>query len=831
MLLQNIFVTLRVNIEKGQKLNIPDNIESKIGFDSVRRMVAARCGSALSRALVDEMAFSADHATVVKRLGRTAEMLGILTGDNDFPAGAMPDITARLHSVRPEGTYLTADELVDLQTALSTVADIVKYFDARRDEEGHSSLPLLDEIAVGLTTFPALSALIGRTVDRWGNVKDNASPELADIRRRLSQMNGTVNSVMRRVIAAAVRDGYLDADASASVRDGRLVVPVAPMNKRRIPGIVHDESASGKTVFIEPAEVVEANNRLRELKMDEHREVVRILVDVASQLRPHLDSLLECYGLLALFDFIRAKALFAADIDACLPSVADGTDLEWYHAEHPVLRESLARQGKKVVPLDITLTPERRILVVSGPNAGGKSVTLKTVAVVQYMLQCGLLPPVYDNSRMGVFDSLLLDIGDDQSIEDDLSTYSSHLRHMKMFLAAGDSRSLVLIDEFGAGTEPQIGGAIAQALLAEFNEKGMWGVITTHFQNLKKFAGETPGLVNGSMLYDRREMRPLFSLSIGAPGSSFAIEIARKTGLPEKIIAAAGEIVGSDYVNLDKYLLDIARDRRYWDNKRQQIRLKEKKMDEVLKRYEDDAETLRQQRRAIIAEARDEARKILEGSNAAVERTIREIRESQADRQQTIEARERLENDKKALSAQKSSSNALLDKAPKAKKPKKSTAPAEKKTLAVGDYVLLDGAGTPGVIKEIRGKEAVAVFGQLLTTVKLSRLTPTLRKPSSGTTAPVVSASTSDSSRERQLNFRQEIDVRGMRTDEALQAVTYFIDDAVQFNSSRVRILHGTGNGILRRFIREYLDTVPAVRRYADEDVRFGGAGITVVEL
>lgn len=812
-------------------MNIPVNIEQKIGFDSVRHMVADRCSSVGGRQLVEEMAFSSDHSEIVRNLGRVAEMLGIITGDNDFPAGTIHDLSGRLRSIRPEGTYLTAEELVELHVTLATVADIAKYFDSRRDDDGQSSLPLLDEIAVKLYAFPALAATIGRTVDRWGNVRDSASPELADIRRRLAQMNGTVNSVMRRVIATAIKEGYLEADTSASVRDGRLVIPVAPMNKRRIPGIVHDESASGKTVFIEPAEVVEANNRLRELRMEEHREIVRILISVASELRPHIDGLLESYGQLALFDFIRAKAIFARDIEASFPEVAAEPDVEWYHAVHPVLRESLARQRKEVVPLDIILTPKRRILVVSGPNAGGKSVTLKTVAVVQYMLQCGLLPPVYDNSRMGVFDSILLDIGDDQSIEDDLSTYSSHLRHMKQFLTVGTSRSMVLIDEFGAGTEPQIGGAIAQALLAEFNAMGMWGVVTTHFQNLKKFADETEGLVNGSMLYDRREMRPLFVLSIGNPGSSFAIEIARKIGLPENIIAAAGEIVGSDYINLDKYLLDIARDRRYWENKRQQVRLKEKKIDEVLRRYEDEAENLREQRRAIIADARSEARKILEGSNAAVERTIREIKESQAEKQTTLQAREKLESDKKALSAGVESGHPLLDKAPKTKKAKKVVQPTSKKELSPGDYVLLDGTGTPGVIKEIRGKEAVAVFGQLLTTVKLSRLSSTLRKPAAGVKAPVISASTSDSSRERQLNFKQEIDVRGMRTDEALQAVTYFIDDAIQFNASRVRILHGTGNGILRRFIREYLDTVPSVSRYADEDVRFGGAGITVVEL
>lgn len=813
----------------------PDTIEQKIGFDAVRRMVAAKCLSSLGEEMVETMAFSADYDTVARELGRVDEFRAILQGDDDFPSGGIRDITVRLKSIRPDGTYLTAAELVDLGVSLATMASIEAFFRISRNPEGISPFPLLDEVARELNVFPLLSSAIDRVVDRWGNIKDNASAELADIRRRIGQMGGAVNSAMRRVIARAVKDGLLDADASASVRDGRLVIPVAPMNKRRIPGIVHDESASGKTVFIEPAEVVEANNRLRELRMDEHREEIRILIAVAADLRPHLDLLLDSFSLLGLFDFIRAKAVWAIEIGANLPHLGREPEMEWYHACHPVLQESLKRQSKEIVPLDIALTPSRRILVISGPNAGGKSVTLKTVGVVQYMAQCGLLPPLYENSHLGIFDSIFIDIGDDQSIEDDLSTYSSHLRNMRHFLFRGNSATLILIDEFGAGTEPQIGGAIAQALLAEFNRKEMWGVVTTHFQNLKKFAEETPGLVNGSMLYDRREMRPLFALAVGNPGSSFAIEIARKIGLPESIINAASEIVGSDYVNLDKYLLDIARDRRYWENKRQQIRLKEKKIDEVLERYEGDAETLRRRRSEIIADARAEARKILDGSNAAIERTIHDIRQAQAEREQTLEARRRLAEEKRVLAEGADSEHPLIAKVPKRHGGKKVEKPAEKtkKEFAVGDFVVLDGAGTPGTVEEIRGKEAVVIFGQLRTTVKVSRLNPTLKRPSSGAqkAASFVSVATSEDSRERQLRFKQEVDVRGMRVDEAVQAVTYFIDDAVQFNASRVRILHGTGTGALRQYIRQYLSTLPVVRHYADEDVRFGGAGITVVEL
>lgn len=818
----------------------PDNFEKKTGFDGVRHMVAERCASSMGRSLAEDMAFSADYALLRTELGRTAEMLAIIRSDEDFPSTAADDLTARLRAVRPDGTYLTGAELHQLRHTLTTLAAIDTFFGAHRDEEGVSRFPALDTLAAEFQAFPALNREIDRIIDRWGEIKDNASPELADLRRRLASMAGSINAAMRRVMARAVEQGLIEADASPTVRDGRLVLPVAPMNKRRVPGIVHDESASGKTVFIEPAEVVEANNRMRELEMEEHREQVRILVAFASLLRPYIEDLVASYRLLGTFDFIRAKAVLAADTDASLPHFDNHPALEWYHAVHPVLRQSLSAHGKEVVPLDITLDADHRILVVSGPNAGGKSVTLKTVAVVQYMLQCGLLPPVYENSHMGVLDDIFIDIGDDQSIENELSTYSSHLRNMRTFLQRGGSHTLALIDEFGAGTEPQIGGAIAQALLEQFNAQGMWGVITTHFQNLKKYAGETPGLVNGSMLYDRQAMRPLFALSIGQPGSSFAIEIARKTGLPESIIAAASEIVGSEYVNLDKYLLDIARDRRYWENKRRDIREREKRLDQVIEKYQTDAEALRRQRSEIISGARDEARKILEGSNAAIERTIREIREAQAEREKTLDARRRLEEERRSLSSSgESAEPAALAGVPRRKgkrgaAPKAPQAPAAAdRPLAPGDNVQLDGTGTVGTVEEIRGKEAVVIFGQLRTTATLSRLVRTLKKASSGAARGVslISAATSDQSRERQLSFSREIDVRGFRVADAIQAVTYFIDDAVQFNAGRVRILHGTGTGALRQAIRDYLDTVPAVAHYADEDIRFGGAGITVVEF
>lgn len=821
----------------------PDSFERKTGFDGVREHVGRLCVSALGRSRCESMEFSHDYNAVRRMLDETAEMLAIVNADAGFSLGAIHDKRQLLQSLRVPGSFPPEGELTGLRASLGAMSDIASFFSKVRKEDDHGNIltpyPALDTLARDLYAFPGVVSAIDRIIDRHGEIKDNASPELAEIRRSMAACAGSINSTMRRVIASAIREGYLDADVTPSVRDGRLVIPVAPMYKRKISGIVHDESASGKTFFIEPAEVVEANNRLRELGIEERREIVRILIGLADIIRPEIDELLGGFDLLGVFDFIHAKAQYARTVDGTMPHVSPSPEIEWYHACHPGLKLSLERQGKTIVPLDIELSEEKRILIISGPNAGGKSVTLKTVAVVQYMMQCGLLPPLYENSHMGIMESVFIDIGDDQSIEDDLSTYSSHLRNMKFFLAHGNSRTLILIDEFGGGTEPQIGGAIAQAMLGQFNAKEMWGVVTTHYHNLKQYAEETPGLVNGSMLYDRQHMEPMFRLAIGNPGSSFAIEIARKIGLPEQIIADASEIVGSDYVNLDKYLLDIARDRRYWENKRQAIRQKEKQIEDVLARYEEEMETLRGKRREIISEARDEARKILEGSNATIERTIREIRTAQADKERTREARRKLEADRESLKAKAESAeeHPLLDgkKLPKKKKqPVQRQPKADEKPIAVGENVVLDGGGTVGTVSEISGKDAVVIFGQMKTTVKLSRLKRTIRKAQSVSVpggVSYLSSQTSAASRERQLSFSNEIDVRGMRADEAVQAVMYYIDDAIQFNSSRVRILHGTGTGALRQYIRRYLDTVSAVRSYHDEDVRFGGPGITVVEF
>ena len=555
-------------------------------------------------------------------------------------------------------------------------------------------------------------------------------------------------------------------------------------------------------------------------------------------IRPHLDELAGVLDTLGQLDFIRAKALFAQDVGAQMCHVDRKPVVEWYTAVHPALLLSLRSQGKEVVPLNITLNRQDRILVISGPNAGGKSVCLKTVGIVQYMMQCGLLPTLRDNSHMGIFRDIFIDIGDQQSIENDLSTYSSHLQNMKLFLSKGGKETLILIDEMGSGTEPQIGGAIAQSILEQLNEHQIMGVVTTHYQNLKQFAEDTDGVVNGAMLYDRQHMQPLFQLSVGYPGSSFAIEIARKTGLPREVIDKASEIVGSDYINMDKYLLDIVRDRRYWENKRQDIRAKEKRLDQLIADYDDRLDSIRAEHRQIIHDARNEAEEILRSSNAQIERTIKEIRARQAEKEHTKELRRQLEDFKRRLNADQEPDEPqrLKDITPKDKprhrQPKKAAKPAapKERPLQAGDNVVIKGSNTVGSLISIDEKYALVAFGNIKTRIEANQVERTMRKEKTPK-AESLGRSTTDEIRTRQLNFKPDIDVRGMRADEALQAITYFIDDAIQFSAQRVRILHGTGTGALKVAIRQYLSSVTGVKSYRDEHVQFGGAGITVVDL
>lgn len=830
----------------------PQNFEQKIGFDQIRQLVKGKCLSTLGMERVDEMAFSDDYREIDRRLEQVMEFISILQGEDDFPSQYFFDVRPSLKRIRVEGLYMDESELFDLRRSLETIRDVVRFLrqtDDEEDEEAHSPYPALYELAGEVMVFPILIARINDILDKFGKVKDNASPELLRIRRELAATTGSISRSLNSILRTAQAEGYVEKDVTPTMRDGRLVIPVAPGMKRKIRGIVHDESATGKTVFIEPAEVVEANNRIRELEGEERREIIRILTDFSSVVRPHVPALLQSYEFLAEVDFIRAKALWGMETGSGKPSLEERQVVDWFDAVHPLLQISLAKHGKKVVPLDIELTREQRILLISGPNAGGKSVCLKTVGLLQYMLQCGMPVSMNERSHAGVFRHIFIDIGDEQSIEDDLSTYSSHLTNMKNMMKYCDGQSLILIDEFGGGTEPQIGGAIAEAVLKRFNQKGTFGVITTHYQNLKHFAEDHEGVVNGAMLYDRHEMRALFQLQIGNPGSSFAVEIARKIGLPEDVIADASEIVGSEYIQSDKYLQDIVRDKRYWETKRQNIRRREKQMEETIARYERELEELDRSRKEILKKAKEDAGRLLEESNARIENTIRTIKEAQAEKERTREVRQDLadfrrqveEADKAAMEEKIARKMDRLREKQERRKERKerqgnepSVQPVVKiKPIGAGDYVRIKGQTSVGQVMELNGKNAVVMFGLMKTNVKADRLERADAPKQTNTMAKAtfVSSETQDRMYEKKLNFKQDIDVRGMWGDEAVQAVTYFIDDAILVGVSRVRILHGTGSGILRTLIRQYLATVPGVADFKDEHVQFGGAGITVVDL
>ena len=840
----------------------PQNFEQKIGFDQIRQLLKEKCLSTLGEERVTDMAFSDRFSEVEERLDQVTEFVRILQEEDNFPAQYFFDVRPSLKRIRVEGMYLDEQELFDLRRSLETIRDIVRFLQKSEDEEESTSpYPCLKRLAGDITVFPQLIGKINGILSPYGKIKDNASAELSRIRRELASTMGSISRSLNSILRNAQSEGVVDKDVAPTMRDGRLVIPVVPSLKRKIKDIVHDESASGKTVFIEPAEVVEANNRIRELEGDERREIIRILMEFSNLLRPSIPDVLLSYEFLAEIDFIRAKALFSEQITGLKPAFENKQVLDWTMAVHPLLQLSLAKHGKKVVPLDIELNEKQRILIISGPNAGGKSVCLKTVGLLQYMLQCGLLIPMHERSHAGIFSNIFIDIGDEQSIEDDLSTYSSHLTNMKIMMKSCNERSLILIDEFGGGTEPQIGGAIAEAVLKRFNQKQTFGVITTHYQNLKHFAEDHEGVVNGAMLYDRHLMQALFQLQIGNPGSSFAVEIARKIGLPEDVIADASEIVGSEYINADKYLQDIVRDKRYWEGKRQTIRQREKHMEETIARYQAEIEELQKSRKEILRKAKEEAEQLMQEANARIENTIRTIKEVQAEKEKTRQVRQELsdfresmealaakeqeekiarkieklkekQNRKKEKKANRGQENALSAQALAEQQARKE---AERLAAIVpGSNVKIKGQTSVGEVLEINGKNAVVAFGSIKTTVKLDRLERTNAQPKQAdvsTKSTYISSQTQDSMYEKKLNFKQDIDVRGMRGDEALQAVTYFIDDAILVGMSRVRILHGTGTGILRTLIRQYLQTVPGVSHFADEHIQFGGAGITVVDL
>lgn len=749
-----------------------------------------RCSSPLGRERVEAMQMETDYETVLRLLMVTDQMRAVLSDPAlTFPRGEIHDLREAVARVRVEGLFLDETELNNLRHSITYAAELEHFF-ASLDIQRYALVKELGNSDAGLEE---IVRMIDRVLDRYGRLADHASPELARIRREMTNLQGSVGRTLQSILRQAKTDGFVDADAAPTIREGRLVIPVSPAFKRKVGGIVHDESATGKTVYIEPQQVVEANNHIRELESAERRERIRILQSVTDELRPRTGLILVSQEMLAEVDFIRAKASLAQTLGAIRPELVNGPLLDWVEARHPVLWLHYAPQGKKVVPLSVRLEAERNhVLVISGPNAGGKSVCLKTVALLQYMLQCGLLVPVAEQSRAGVFDRLMIDIGDEQSIQDELSTYSSHLRNMKQFLRHADERTLLLVDEMGTGTEPMIGGAIAEAILRELVSRRVFGVITTHYTNLKHFAEETDGVVNGAMLYDRGAMRPLFQLSIGQAGSSFAIEIARQTGLGEPIIAYATELVGEEHIEYDRQLQDIARDKRYWERKRQQIRLREKELEAKIAEYEERLAGAKAEKRAIIEQARQEAEELLHNANATIERTIREIKEAKAEKEKTKAARAKVERLKERV------------------------APLGP-PMKVGREGAKD--GKKGVLRDLRDLRVLK--GGI----------------AEAPAAPVSSSTTI--AHARKVKFERTLDLRGMRVDEATEALIAYMDDALMVGAGEVTILHGTGTGALKQVTRDYLNGLNNARRkrglvaleFGDGDVNHGGAGLTVVQL
>ncbi|HOK61105.1 endonuclease MutS2 [Tenuifilum sp.] len=820
----------------------PDTFEQKVGFDKVRELTLARCLCELGEQRVRDAGFNTNPDIVFEWIEQTHEMKTICQMEDGFPTDGYIDVTPALRKLNVEGQWLDENELQQLRRSLDTIKQLLAFVKRVSDK-----YPAIAKLATGINYYPYVIERIDSILDRYGRIKDNASAKLAEIRASIRAKEASVNKLVQGIMRSAREQGVVEADTQPTVREGRVVIPVAAANKRKLKGIVHDESATGKTVFIEPVEVVELNNEIRELEYEERREIVRILIELADSIRPYLPELLTAYDFMGEIDFIRAKALLAMEFDGVKPILnSNSTVIYLRQARHPILQLSLKREGKRIVPLDIELNLNDRILLISGPNAGGKSVCLKTVGLLQYMLQCGFLPCVLENSEMGIFSKIFIDIGDEQSLENDLSTYSSHLINMKQMLRHADGQSLVLIDEFGAGTEPTAGGAIAEAILQELCNKGTFGVITTHYSNLKHFAANTPGIVNGAMLFDNERIEPLFKLEIGKPGSSFAFEIARKIGLPEKVLDVASQKVGSDYITFEKHLREISRDKRYWEKKRESIRLANKRAEEAEEKLQKELEELEKKRKEIIATAKKEAQELLANVNKQIENTIRTIKETNADKERTREARKALENLKIEIENPETA-NALIERKMeliKQRQERKARKNQQKETITSkpvkedevraiepGDKVKVEGSDMVGEVISISDKSASVAIGGMITVVRVNKLKrlstgeyreAAKQKPTLNTGFDVY---------KRRLNFKSDIDVRGYRAEEALEAVQDLIDDALMLGFNRVRILHGKGNGILKQVIRDFLKATPGVKNFSDEHVEFGGAGITVVDL
>ena len=859
-------------------------IEAKLGFDKLRGSVAARCSTGYGRERAEGEIVSVEPAEIERRLGLADEMRVILMFETAFPNSGFGDCIPFLVPLRSPYSHIDLPSLIVLRGSLDALRRILAFFSGCKEGQ----YPLLREMASAVLSFPEVLRRIDEILDKYGEVRDNASEELYAIRRAIKDKEGAVSRRIQAILRKAQEEGVADADASVSVREGKVLIPVSSSNKRKLPGIVYDESASGRTSFIEPMEVVELNNQLRELHFEEQREILRILTVFTDFLRPYIDDVIESQKFMGELDFIMAKASVASRFKGGKPVLSDRGELILRQARHPLLEEALTKEGKKIVPLDIVLTPAKRILLISGPNAGGKSVCLKTVGLLQYMFQWGLPVPASESSELTVFHDMFVDIGDDQSLENDLSTYSSHLLNMKEAVTLADDRSLVLIDEFGSGTEPAAGGAIAEEILSEFEKKGCYGVITTHYTNLKFYASNSSRIVNGAMLFDVQKIQPLFRLEIGLPGNSFAFELARKIGLPESIVHGAEERAGKDYVAVERNLRKIARNKRELEERLVRVKAADRTLDSMTEKYEKELSEIKTLRKSVLEEAKAQAAEIVAQANRQIERTIREIRESQAEKERTqlvrselrdfaasvaddsaarsemearierkmaqIVERKRRQEERRARRAASGTQDGRPGASPGVSG--SSVAPsglgfsggtsggvpgagapddAAPESIRPGAYVRLEDSGMTGEVVQVSGKKATVAVGEILTRVDISKLAllsasqyrASVKSPASVKSGVRLSSSIS----ERKLNFKPSIDVRGMHLEEAIPAVTDFIDDALMVGVSEVSILHGKGAGVLKEEIRKFLKITPGVVSFADEHVERGGAGITVVKL
>ena len=844
---------------EDKRKTIDTRLEQKIGFDRVRQIISDRCSTSYAVERAASETFSTNPAHIRKRLLLTDEMRLIMMFEDGFPSGGFIDCIDFLKPLERTSAAIELHSLRKLKTMLDTLRKVTSFFDGVKD----GVYPNLKRMSSRVLNFPEIQRRIDLILDRYGDVKDTASDELYNIRKSLREKEGTISRRMSAILRKAQEEGIVDSDAGVSIRDGKMLIPVSAANKKRIPGFIYDESATGKTAFIEPAEVVELDNQIKELRFSEQREIVRILFEFTEFLRPYIPDLLDAAKFLGEIDFIMAKAQIALDFIAGMPVISDNGEMNLRKARHPLLERALKKEKKEIVPLTATLTPQKHILLISGPNAGGKSVCLKTVGLLQYMFQWGMLIPTSETSEMLIFDRIMVDIGDDQSIDNDLSTYSSFLSNMKEMIAKADDKTLVLIDEFGSGTEPAAGGAIAEAILNELDKRGTYGVITTHYTNLKLYASADTGVMNGAMMFDVKNIAPMFRLEMGLPGNSFAFELARKMGLPEYIIKDAESRAGEEFVGIERNLRKIARNRKALDEKLERIKHTDKTLENITDKYQKELQQIKQMKKDILDEARKEAEEIIKGANRQVENTIKTIKESQAAKEETQEARKELQDFMSILAARKEKEQKEKDDyierkirqidARKERQKQRKAAKADEKAvkeameiqaekermeafksapLKAGEKVRVKENGMVGEVAKVSAKAVIVTIGNISSKMpldKVERITSNEYKNAVKETSRPSSIKFDSSISERKLNFSTEMDVRGERLNDAIEKVTRYVDDAIMLGMPSIRIIHGKGTGVLRDELQKMIRTMHGVASVRDEHIQFGGTGVTIV--